>query len=83
MVLSPLQVREGRILQTSQEELRSRKLSPNTKKERIKTILHQFRNKHARALISVTEVTRIEFGRNDIFLSIAHDLPVKANGQIG
>ena len=42
-----LQVREGRILQGNQEQMRSPKLPLNPKKE-IKTILHQFRNKNAR-----------------------------------
>jgi hypothetical protein len=51
MVLIPfcklLLVREGWLPQGIQEQMRSPKLSPNHKR-RIKTILDQFRNKHAR-----------------------------------
>jgi hypothetical protein len=43
-----LQVREGRILQRSKEELRASKLPPN-QKIRIITILHQLFNPPARA----------------------------------
>jgi len=53
MVLIPfcklLLVRESWLPQGIQEQMRSPKLSPNHKK-RIKTILDQFRNKHARSI---------------------------------
>lgn len=47
-----MQVREGRLLQRSKEELRTSKL-PQNQKIRIITILHQFRDKHARELVTV------------------------------
>ena len=56
-VKAPLQIREGRILQESQEEMRSPKLPPNPKKG-IKTILHQFLNTLARYIPWVSRHSR-------------------------
>jgi len=52
-----LQVRKGRLLQRSKKELRTSKLPPN-QKIRIITILHQFRDKAARAVPDVGQLTR-------------------------
>ena len=58
---TPLQVREGRLLQRNKEELCAPKLPPNPK-IRITTILDQFRDKPARYMAGPTGIEPATYG---------------------